>query len=814
LATAPRPAHAANRLARESSPYLLQHAHNPVDWYPWGPEAIAEARRRNVPIFLSIGYSTCYWCHVMERESFEDPATAAVMNERYVNVKLDREERPDLDEVYMAAVQTLTGRGGWPMSVFLEPQGLRPFWAGTYFPPRPAHGMPSFTQVLMGLSEAFASQRDQIDKQAEEVASAVREKLAAEPAPAALGVEQVAMAAQTLLTIFDRAHGGFGGSPKFPQPVYLELLLDVRAGADEQTREAVDVAIRTTLDRMAIGGMNDQLGGGFHRYSVDRTWTVPHFEKMLYDNGQLLSVYARAAAEGSTRDAYYARVARSTADYLLTRMRRGPGPFFTAEDAEVNGREGLNYIWTAEELRAALSPEDAAFASAVFSVSGGPNFQDPHHPDAQPTNVLRLPDRPERLAAEHGLTLEAFFARLDALRSRLLAIRDTRTQPRLDDKILTSWNALAIHGLAQAGRLLAEPAYVRAAADAAAWLLRHHRDGSGRLLRTSRGLGNTGGGTGGSSGGAAARIPAMLEDYAMLAQGLLALARAEAGAGGTDWIAAARGLLEEADRHCGDGRGVPGGTQGPGGVVGYFDAPADAGELFVRARATYDGAMPSGVSAAAHAWLDLAELSGDRAAAERAAGVLRGISAAIAESPIATAGSTRALLRLLRLDAELARERLGADGAGEPSRSSRVPAGAAAGGPVAVYASEEQVLLAPDGAASFDLRLDIAPGYHLTSAHHAAGRGGPALEPLRVGVVGGTGVDAYADYPPGVLLVPSDPASPRVYTGTVEFTVALERRGDWTGRPALALTFQACTDRECLMPATVVLEVELRPVQA
>lgn len=767
---------AGNRLARESSPYLLQHAHNPVDWFAWGPEAIAEARRRDVPIFLSIGYSTCYWCHVMERESFEDSATAEVMNARFVNVKLDREERPDLDEVYMAAVQTLTGRGGWPMSVFLEPGELKPFWAGTYFPPRPAQGMPSFGQVLRGMSEAYAGQREQVLKQAEEVASAVRENLARPAGAVRLGIEQVAMATQTLLTIVDRAHGGFGGAPKFPQPVYLELLLDVRGGADGPTREAIDTALRLTLDQMAIGGMNDQLAGGFHRYSVDRTWTVPHFEKMLYDNGQLLSVFARAAV--ALEDGYYARVARATAEWMLREMRVPGGAFATAQDAEVDGREGLNYVWRAEEVRAGLSAEDAEFACRVFGLDGGANFQDPHHADGPASNVLRLGDRPERVAAVLSMGVDEFSARLERVSGAMLKVRAARKQPRLDDKVITSWNGLAIAGLAQAGRLLSEPGYVRAAQAAADWLLAHHRAAGGRLLRISRGL--------------PARVPAMLEDVAMLTQGLLELARA-GGADRARNLAAADELMAEAEARFGDGDG------------GYFDTAADASELFIRPRATYDGAMPSGVSVMINNLVDRAELTGDGASAERAAAALRGISALVVDSPIARCNSTRGLLRLMRLDRGLV-ERVFA---GLPGVQATANGAARAGGPVEVYSSEEQVLLAEGEPAALELRLVIAAGHHI----NASVPGVAGLVGLRVGIVGGSGVAAYADYPEGELLEGVGGERPRVHEGELVLPVVLERVGEWAGRPRLAVTVQACTDRACLEAQTLVLEVELRPVR-
>src|ERR1043165_6403662 len=331
-----------NRLAKETSPYLLQHAHNPVDWFPWGIEAFAEARKRGVPIFLSIGYSTCYWCHVMERECFESEEIAAQMNRGFLCIKVDREERPDLDDIYMAATQMTTGRGGWPMSVFLEPEKLRPFYCGTYFPPEPRGGMRSFPQILEAISGAWKNERDEVAQQSETLANAVREHLGTVESTVPVGLGHVSKAAQTLLRMLDRVHGGFGSAPKFPQPVFLEFLLDIReVAADEATRDATDQALRLTLDRMACGGMNDQIGGGFHRYSVDEKWLVPHFEKMLYDNAQLAAVYARAGT--IYNDDFYRRTARRTIEYILKEMTQPSGAFSSAQDAEVDGREGGNY---------------------------------------------------------------------------------------------------------------------------------------------------------------------------------------------------------------------------------------------------------------------------------------------------------------------------------------------------------------------------------------------------------------------------------------------------------------------------------------
>ncbi|MFN0134272.1 MAG: thioredoxin domain-containing protein [Phycisphaerales bacterium] len=792
-----------NRLAHESSPYLLQHAHNPVDWWPWGDEAFTEARRRDTPIFLSIGYSTCYWCHVMERESFEDEAIGRLMSDRFVCIKLDREERPDIDDVYMAAVQIMTGHGGWPMSCFLEPHSLRPFWCGTYFPPVPSRGMPSFRNVLDGMAAAWSEQRPAVLEQAEAVARSVREHLAERHAPAAIGVDQVSDAAQNLLRTLDRVNGGFGSAPKFPQPVLVELLLDTRDFAgDDATRAAADHAIRLTLDHMALGGMRDQLAGGFHRYSVDETWTVPHFEKMLYDNAQLLALYARAAA--TYADPFYARVAREIVEDVFASMCDGtslPGSrgFFSALDAEVDGREGLNYLWTADEVRAALDPPDAEFAINAFGLNRRPNFRDPHHPSAPPASVLTLIDRPDRLAAILGTpaaTTADIEARLDRVRAALLTRRRERKQPRTDDKVLTAWNGMMIAALARAAMLLRDAPglntspWLDAARNAAAFILAHHRaerrdkqvrepQVDGDLLRASR--------------AGHAHTLAFLEDHAFLIQGLVALDAAgisslgHASPLGHDTpspLDEARRLADRAATLFRDADGT------------WFDARADQPDLFVRPRSTHDGAVPSAASAMLHALLGLHERTRESRWRDRALSALASLSGTIAESPIATANSTRALFRLIVADPDAA-ARLAA----APQAQSPMPAPEQ---PVEVYADRDRVVVGTDLPAEVHLSLRIAPGYHITAAD--PGPRGQGLSPLVIGITGGTGLAVFADFPTGEPLTPDGPL---VHRAAVEIRVALERHGEWTGRPVLVVQFQPCTDSECLLPQVVELDVAI-----
>ncbi|MBC7835297.1 MAG: DUF255 domain-containing protein [Phycisphaerales bacterium] len=773
-----------NRLAGQTSPYLLQHAHNPVDWWPWGPDAFAEARRREVPIFLSIGYSTCYWCHVMERESFEDEATARLMNSKFVCIKLDREERPDVDDAYMAAVQAYSGRGGWPMSVFIEPAGLRPFYAGTYYPPEPRHNMPGFSQVIEGLSAAWVSQRADVMEQAEALAGAVKEQLEGGPTARRIGAEQVATAVSSLVRMHDRTNGGFGGAPKFPQPVFLELLMEFRTHAgDDQSREAADAVIRSTLDRMGRGGMFDQVGGGFHRYSVDEKWLVPHFEKMLYDNAQLAPLYAQAGAVYG--DASFTRVARRTLDYVLREMTspgEAGGGFLSAQDAETNHREGESYLWTEEEIEAGLPAGVGALALDVYGVKDGPNFRDPHHPKEPMKSVLYLRAVMRDLAGSHGLTEGELAARLDAINAGLLAVRDRRPQPSTDDKVLAAWNGLMITAMCRCGKLLDDPKYIDAAERAARFILGSMRGPEGRLLRSWR--------------QGRAQIEGFLEDYAMVARGLFALHAA--GCGGGLYAREGAALLKiAAERFAGPAPGF------------YFDAAAaDQVDLFIRPRSLHDGAMPSGSSTLVHAQLDAFGATSEATWLHAAGAGLAGLSGSIAQSPLGMSSATRALLRMLVLSTQ-SREVLGAavEGAPEqPAASEEVEAAE-----VTVFASADRLSIGEgeEGARGLMLRVQIEEGLHLAAPGRAADELG--LIPLKVHIVSGGGVEVYAKYPEGQPLELEGEDGLRVYTGTIEFAVVVARPAgaEWSGRPLLAVTYQACTETACLAPVTTELDVAL-----
>jgi uncharacterized protein YyaL (SSP411 family) len=811
-----------NRLAHEASPYLLQHARNPVDWYAWGDEAFAAARARNVPIFLSIGYSTCYWCHVMERESFENDAIAAQMNEHFVCVKVDREERPDVDDLYMAATIVMTGRGGWPMSVFLDPVSLRPFYCGTYFPAEPRHaGIPTFPKLLEAMSGVWKQQREAAIEQAGKVADAVREQTASRAGGVELGQEPVAHAVSGLLRTFDRVHGGFGRAPKFPQPVFLDLLLDVRArAADDSTADAIDECLRRTLDAMALGGVRDQIGGGFHRYSVDEKWLVPHFEKMLYDNAQLASVYARAS--GQYGDAFYADIAQSTCDYVLREMTHEQGGFFSAQDAEVDGREGLNYLWTAADISGALCPPEVDaipalaavarnavdLASRVFGVAEGPNFQDPHHPEEPRRSVLFLQRRPEKLAADFQLSPADFSERLSRIAAAMYEARSRRTQPHMDDKVLAAWNGLMIGALATCAGALGAPRYLAAAEKAADFVLAELVK-DGRLHRSWRD-GRLG-------------PPGVLEDSACMIHGLLALARQLEGPARERRITQARELLSSARAAFFDAA-----------TGAMYDTREHAPNLFVRARSTHDGALPSAASVMVNALIDLAELTGDPGFAGQALASLDTYSGEIAENPVGACNSVRALLRLL-IASESGQLAPASDHAqGAPAsplrplraadvrdqaaeeiraqRAARERATTRHGTEVVeIFAGIDRIRVAPAEPAELQLVVRIAEGWHVTAADPGASDAAKRMIPFRVAIINGSGVAAYADYPDGQPQGVSSIGTINAYRGTIELRVALERTGEWKGTPILCVMYQACSDHECLAPTTVELDIAIDP---
>ncbi|MCX4905820.1 thioredoxin domain-containing protein [Streptomyces sp. NBC_00878] len=572
-----------NRLAHETSPYLLQHADNPVDWWPWSEEAFTEAGRRGVPVHLSVGYSSCHWCHVLARESFEDEAVAAYMNEYFVNIKVDREERPDVDAVYMEAVQAATGQGGWPMTVFLTPEA-EPFYFGTYFPPAPRQGMPSFRQVIEGVHSAWTDRRDEVAEVAEKIVRDLAGREIAFGDTQVPGEEELARALLGLTREYDSTHGGFGRAPKFPPSMVVEFLLrhHARTGAEGALQMAAD-----TCERMARGGIYDQLGGGFARYSVDREWIVPHFEKMLYDNALLCRVYAhlwRATGSDLAR-----RVALETADFMVRELHTNEGGFASALDADSDdghGRhvEGAYYVWTPGQLREVLGEQDAAIAAHYFGVTEDGTFE-------EGASVLQLPQHEGVFDAEQ----------IASIRGRLLAARDLRPAPGRDDKIVAAWNGLAVAALAETGAYFDRPDLVEAALAAADLLVRIHLDEHARLARTSK-------------DGRAGANAGVLEDYADVAEGFLALASVT---GEGVWLEFAGFLLDHVLVRF---------TDEESGTL--YDTAADAEKLIRRPQDPTDNATPSGWSAAAGALLSYAAQTGaepHRAAAERALGVVKAL---------------------------------------------------------------------------------------------------------------------------------------------------------------------------------------------
>ena len=563
------PEHAhTNRLAGETSPYLLQHAHNPVDWHPWGEEALRIAREQDKPIFLSIGYSACHWCHVMERESFENEATASLMNELFVNIKVDREERPDLDAIYMEAVQAMTGQGGWPMSVFLMPDG-RPFYGGTYFPPEPRYNMPGFPQVLRSVADAYRQRRDQVDEQAERLTEMLGQSAALQSKSSDLSQALLDEAVAHMQQRFDEEHGGFGHQPKFPQPMSLDFILTQYL----RTRDLDTLYMaERTLEQMALGGIYDQLGGGFHRYSVDAIWLTPHFEKMLYDNSQLLRTYLHAWQ--ITARPLYRRIVDETIAYVLSEMTAPDGGFYSTQDADSEGEEGKFFVWMPEEIDAALDDQAAALFKAHYGVTQHGNFEG--------RNILYASRNTDSLAQESGMEPDAVERTLAEARRTLFDRREQRVKPARDEKVLTEWNGLMIHALAECGVTLGNAPALAAAERAAGFILARMSQPDGRLYRTFK--------------DGRARLNAYLEDYAAFVRGLIALYEATFD---LRWLGEASRLTRIMFEQFHDAeRGS------------FYQTGASHEDLVVRRKDFIDSAIPSGNSLAAECLIRLAALLG------------------------------------------------------------------------------------------------------------------------------------------------------------------------------------------------------------
>jgi len=601
-----------NRLQHETSPYLLQHQDNPVDWYPWGDEAFEKAKAENKPILLSVGYSACHWCHVMAHESFEHAPTANIMNDLFVNIKVDREERPDVDDIYMQAVQGLTGHGGWPMTVFLLPDG-RPFYGGTYYPREPRMGMPAFRQVLTGVADAYHNRRDEVEQSAQALTEALdRSVLAIGGEGGALNADLLDTAVKGILRNFDAENGGFGGAPKFPQPMNLEFLLRTYVRAGRQ--EALD-AVTLTLKKMARGGIYDQIGGGFHRYSVDAVWLVPHFEKMLYDNAQLSRIYLHAWQ--ITRDPFFRRIAEEIYDYSLREMTNAEGGFYSTTDADSEGEEGKFFVWYQEELYDLLDENDADLAIAYWGVSPGGNFEG--------ANILHVPRETSAVARQLGLTEDDLARKLAESKDTLYAARAQRVHPGLDDKILTSWNGMMLASLAEAARVLERDDYREAAQRNAAFLLRELKIGEGSLLRTHK--------------NGQSKINGYLEDYANLIDGLLELYQTTFE---TRWFGEARQLADYVLDHF------------PAADGGFFDTGDGHEALIVRPRNVQDNATPSGNAMMARQLLRLAAYTGDARYDRAAEDSLQLLTEAMRQYPQAFGESLNAVDMLVAGHQEIA----------------------------------------------------------------------------------------------------------------------------------------------------------------
>jgi uncharacterized protein YyaL (SSP411 family) len=573
-----------NRLAGETSPYLLQHQENPVDWYPWGNEAFREARDQDIPILLSVGYSSCHWCHVMAHESFEDEAIARVMNRHFISVKVDREERPDIDAIYMSAVQAMTGKGGWPMTVVLTPNG-EPFFAGTYFPVEDRYGQPAFGRVLRALIDLWEGRREEVENSASNITKHLQRAFELPAGEGEAELVELCSVVESLQGQFDSKHGGFGGAPKFPPHALLRFLLT------QENPKAREMAY-FTLTKMARGGIFDQLGGGFSRYSVDERWLVPHFEKMLYDNAQLVSSFAQAYRQ--TGDALYLGTVEKTLAWVSREMTSAEGGFYSALDADSEGEEGKFYVWDFTELEKVLG-DDTELVASYFGATESGNFEG--------RNVLEIPSEDNVFAERFGVTIEEIVVRIGQARSALFETRETRIRPGLDDKILTSWNGLMLGAYADAGRLLGREDYIYAA-QRNAWFVKDKLYSQGRLLHSYK--------------DGEAKIEGLLEDYAFFGLGLLSLYRATFEA---TWLELAVDLAKSVAEHFRDPRG------------GFFNTPDDGEALIVRPKGIFDSATPAEGFAAAELLFRVGRFVGNHSYEEVAAESVRSVRNVMASQP-------------------------------------------------------------------------------------------------------------------------------------------------------------------------------------
>ena len=750
--TPPAATEGRNRLGETTSPYLLQHAANPVHWYPWGNEAFEAARREHKPIFMSIGYSTCYWCHVMERESFEDQEVADYLNEHFISIKVDREERPDVDEIYMTATQIINrGRGGWPMSVFLDPVELKPFFAGTYFPKEDKGTRRGFMSILAFIDDVWKNEPDKVQQQADAIANAVINRLTSTTETTSLSLEVVKKGVAQLLTRHDRVKGGFATAPKFPMSIYCDFLME--AGWETpQVKEAV----KLTLDEMLMGGMYDQVGGGFHRYSTDANWLVPHFEKMLYDNGQLVSTYANAYER--TGETTYARVIEETLAYVNRELSAPDGGFFSAQDAETNHLEGETYLWRDAEFVEVLNDaglgDDVKFARAVYGINQGTNFRDPHHPEEPPSNVLHFIDHPSDLATSHDMTESEFNSKIDAIDTALLEVRDTRDQPLTDDKVITAWNGLMITGFADAARVLNNDQWVERAQQAADFILTQMRNKKGMLLRTWRD---------GKGGG-----EAFLVDYAAMIRGLLAIHSANQN---PEALASAIELYDQArSLFFVEGRG-------------WYDTQEGQSDLFVRTRALSDGALPAATSLILADLVSLAEITNDPRFKSDAMKSLNSESQLLDSAPTAAVVATQAFNKLYSLHPELF-----ADSTDSIATKTS---------PVHMTCSPTSMQLVVGESAEITIQLAMTKNWHVNSN----APGNEYAIPLSFKVLNDN-VTLETSWPTGKTMI-SAGESVDVYSHNVSIPIVLHAGEGAKGSIQLMVTWQACDAESCLQQETM-----------
>ena len=744
-----------NHLGETTSPYLLQHQYNPVFWYPWGEEAFAAARAQNKPIFLSIGYSTCYWCHVMERECFEDQEVADLMNQDFIAIKVDREERPDVDEIYMTALQLMSrGRGGWPISLFLEPYSLKPIWGATYLSKK------DFIDFMRATEKVWIGNKQQVLDRADEVAEIISSRLSTLQEPVQLSPDLIETGAATLLSRFDAKLGGFSGRPKFPMPIYSDFLMET-----SWENPQVQKAVKKTLDSMLMGGMYDQVGGGFHRYSTDAKWLVPHFEKMLYDNGQLVSTYAKAYE--LTGEATYAKVIEETLAYVDRELHAPDGGFFSAQDAETNHLEGESYLWREAEIRKVL--EDAEmegeiqFALSLYGVDKGTNFQDPHHPEVPPTNVLFLGNHPEDLAKKYGMSYPEYQVRVDALNAALLAVRDTRDQPSTDDKIITAWNGIMIAGYADAGRILQNDAWIERATEAANFILTEMKLPNGKLLRTWRE------GKGGAE--------AFLIDYASFIRGLLAIYRANHDqqilSAAIELYDKARELFYVEDQ-------------------GWYDTEEGKSDLFVRTRALSDGAIPAATSYILDDVISLSEFTGEQRFEEDVMGTIDSESQWLNTQPLAVIVAAKNFDRWVKAHPE----EYGKEPTGSVQNDSTVK----------MTCEPDRVTLSAGESSTIIVKLQMDRGWHVNSNDP----GNEYTVPLSFTSIDDN-LSVEITWPESVQMV-SAGERVSVFGDVVTIPIKLTASSKAKGKMTIMARWQSCNEDTCLapedfrVPCTIIVE--------